>query len=53
MLFSTNTGSWFSYLQPNFAKTVQMKLFLFNVDWEEESHLQKNQVNLQYQNSYM
>lgn len=27
VLFSTNVGSWFSYLQPNFAKIVQMKLF--------------------------
>lgn len=44
MLFSTNTGSWFSYLQPNFAKTVQVNLFLFNVDWEEESHLQENKL---------
>lgn len=44
MLPSTNTGSWFSYLQPNFAKIVQMKLFLLNVDWEEESHLLENKL---------
>lgn len=42
MLLSTNVGFWFSYLQPDFAKIVQMKLFLLNVDWEEESHLQEN-----------
>lgn len=44
MLFSTNMGSWFSSLQSNFAKTVQLKLFLLNVDWEEESHLQENKL---------
>lgn len=42
MLLSTNVGFWFSYLQPDFAMIVQMKLFLLNVDWEEESYLQEN-----------
>lgn len=45
MLFSTNVGSWLSLSAIYFCKdSVQMKLFLLNVDLEEESHLQENKL---------